>query len=279
MGFVQRIWNQDISSESKMYADSVYMYDAGNFVGLLTLKGESKQWSGFTVVSRVKTLDTIEETLEPAHEFAVPMHFYSVEKYPAIVESSTLWIPGWKLQMTQLPHVSEALGSQTSPRPSSPRPPLKQHTHQGQNQPSLPPAQSRQSPSFPSLPKSPSEKQVQLQHPLQNKSNTASRQKALPSSNPTFHAKPKQSIQGKSGGLPLPSSQVGHISPLSQPHPISQPSPCLQPPSTPGESNPRPTSSSPNQSNLKRHLSSQQARRRHEGKSQHPSFSQQSSHE
>ena len=280
MGFVQRIWNQDTSSESKMYADSVYMYDAGNFVGLLTLKGDTKQWSGFTVVSRVQTLDTIEETLEPAHDFTVPMHFYSVEKYPATIDSSTLWIPGWKIQMSQkqLHHVSEASDSQLS-QASSPRPPLKQHTHRGQHQPSLQPGQTHQLPSFPSLPKSPSEKQGQSQHFSQNKSNTASRPKASPSSNPTFHGKPKQLTRGTSGGFPLPSSQGGHISPLLQTHPTSQPSPCLQPPSAPGGSNPRPTSSSPNHSNLKRHLSSQQAQRRHEGKSQHPTFSQPSSHE
>ena len=43
--------------------------------------------------------NTIEEILEPAHDFTVPMHFYSVEKYPATIESSTLWIPGWKTRV------------------------------------------------------------------------------------------------------------------------------------------------------------------------------------
>ena len=288
MGSVQRTWIKDNSSESKMYADSVYMYDAGNFIGLLTVKGETntKQWSGFTLVSRVKTLETIEEILEPAHEFTVPMHFYSVEKYPATIESSTLWIPGWKIQLVKAPNHQqnhqqkqealgvEALGSQQS-QPSL----QKQHRHQGQHQPFLQPAQSHQSPSFQPLPKSPSEKQGLSRHPLQNKSNNASRPKASLSSNPTFHAKPRQSIQGTSGGLPLPSSQGGHISPLSQQHPLSQPSPCPPLPSRPEGSNPQSTSSSPNHSNSKRHLPSQQARRQREGKSQHPIFSQTSSHE
>lgn len=277
MGSIQRTWIKDNSSESKMYADSVYMYDAGNFIGLLTVKGGAKQWSGFTLVSRVKTLETIEEMLEPAHDFTVPMHFYSVEKYPATIESSTLWIPGWKIQLIQKQvqkhqhHGVEALGSQLSLQ--------KSHKHQGQHQSSLQLAQSQQSPSFPPLPKSPSEKQGPLQHPLQNKSNSASRPKASLSSNQAFHAKPRQSTQGKSGALPLPSSQGGHISPLLQQHPLSQPSPSLLLPSRPEESNPQSTSSSPNQLNLKRRLSSQQAQRQREGKFQHPTFSQTSSHE
>lgn len=268
MGFAQRIWSKDISSESKMYPDSVYMYDAGNFVGMLTLKGDTKRWSGYTVVSRVKTSETIEEFLEPAHEFTVPMRFFSVEHYPAKIEGSILWIPGWKIHWRSRA-TEEQLDSQL-PQPSLPSslPPSKQQLNQGQPLPSPQSSQSYRTPSSQPLPKSPSGKQEQSRHSSQNKSSSESKQKASLSSNQAFHGRLKQSTPGKSGEHPSQSSPI-------LPSPISQ----YLPPSTPEGSNPQPTSSSRTPSSLKRHLPSQPARRQHGGKSQHPTFSQPSSHE
>jgi hypothetical protein len=280
MGFHQRIWIPDPSSDFKSYTDEVYIYDAGDFVGYLTVKNGNKRWAGYSVVSREKTHNTIEEILEPAHAFAVPMKFFSIQQYPAKIENFILWIPGWKIQLKQ-PRESAMQQQQDFQQQQEQKTPLplKQHRHPKPSQPSPQQPQSYPLPSFQSPPKSPSETQELSQRSSQNKSNNASRPKALPSSNPASREKPKQSTQAKSEARPLQSFPADHTSPLSQWYPISPVSPSLPPLSKPEGSNQQSTSSSPIHSSLKHYSPSQRARRPRGGKFQRPISAQPSSHE
>lgn len=280
MGGHQRIWTPDGSSETKNYIDTLFIYDAGDFIGYLTQKNQSKRWSGYTLLSRERKDSRIIETLESSHEFTVPLHFFSIESYPALIESSTLWIPGWKIQMVPLPkqqsHESEVRRDLLQPPLPQQQPPLHQQNPRQQQPLSRPvPSQHQSSSQHPR--RSPSGKQELSQRPSQNKSNNVTTQKALPSSNQVSHEKPKRSAPKKSEAHPSPSSEVEHIEQRSQWYPLSQVNPSSPLPLMPPGSNQQSTSSSQNPISSKSHSPSQQAQRRRGGTSRRPIVSQQSS--
>lgn len=276
MAAIQRIWTQDTSFDEKKYLDKLTVYDGGDFVGYLVETSQGKQWSGYSVKERRReSPQRYVEILQPAHDFFVPMGFFSIETYPALVKGSLLWIPGWKVQMESVPPTS---GLPSFPPPLPQPQPQPQTLNPKRRQPYPPPCPPPLPPSLPAPPKSPSETPVLLQRPSQSKSKNASKQRVLSSSSSTFHETLKLSSPEKQEGSLLPPSPVDHIVQQSQWYPLFQLSLSPLPHAIPEVPIPPLTSSSPRPSNSEQSLPSRQVQRRSANKPRHPTFSKTPSH-
>ena len=173
-----QIWIQDTSQTSAIYPGTFTVYDGGDFMGFLfEQQNKPTTWHGYTVLSRRRTGDGIEISLQETHEFVVPKEFFAVDTYPFRQEGLTLWIPGWKilqkLQQPQQQPSEQPRESGASDSPLSQVHPLGLPRLLPQARPSQQPRPlSSQSPR-----KLPSVKPKQLPPPSQNKNNTATTQK------------------------------------------------------------------------------------------------------
>jgi hypothetical protein len=87
------------SSQSSSSQSKVIFYDSGDYWGEYY---DDETWVCYKILSRKKSADGIEETLERMYDDFVPWDVFSTEEYTILERTAnSLEIPGWRLTFHQ----------------------------------------------------------------------------------------------------------------------------------------------------------------------------------